>query len=152
MAGRRINNGSVSPDLSDLEVEPELGHEISEPLELNANVSSSDTRTDSDPSDPIIPKWKRTKSKCLRIRNVTDQSGDIDQKPLNKRRWRCSINRKKKRDAVENTQKIEEITRRLRELEERSFKITMLKFRIDYLIAQYTQQQQEDEDSNPDEE
>ena len=119
-------------------------------MELDESSDGSDSFGSSSESESdVAEKWKRLKEeKYKKLRKMSDAVETIhgespeDFKDRRKRRQNIEIT-KKNRNANVTANQVEEITQRLKELEDRSAKVIAQKARIDNLIDQHKQQQQE---------
>lgn len=121
---------------------------------LDMELSSTDSEVFESSSDTededVAEKWKRMKEeKYRKLRKMSDAvenlHGDSPKEYRDRRKRRQSIEiSKKKRNAGATAGQVEEITRRLKELEERSAKVIAQKSKIESLIEQHKQQQADD--------
>ncbi|KAI6656445.1 hypothetical protein LOD99_1241 [Oopsacas minuta] len=110
----------------------------------DSNVFESSSETDDD--EDIAEKWKRMKEeKYKKLRKMSDAveslHGDSPKEYRDRRKRRQNIEiSKKQRNAGAAAGQVEEITQRLKELEERSAKVFAQKSKIDSLIEQHKQE------------
>ena len=122
-----------------------LDMELSSTSDSEVFESSSDTE-----DEDVAEKWKRMKEeKYKKLRQMSDAvenlHGDSPKEYRDRRKRRQSIEvSKKNRNAGATAGQVEEITRRLKELEERSAKVIAQKSKIESLIEQHKQQQADD--------
>ena len=120
-------------------------------MDLSSTSDSEVFESSSDSEDEdVADKWKRMKEeKYKKLRQMSDAveslHGDSPKEYRDRRKRRQSIEiSKKNRNAGATAGQVEEITRRLKELEERSAKVIAQKSKIESLIEQHKQQQADD--------
>ena len=119
-------------------------------METDESSDESDAfGTSSESESDVTEKWKRLKEdKYKKLRKMSDAvehiHGESPKEFKDRRKRRQSIElSKKNRNVGATAGQVEEITQRLKELEERSAKVIAQKSRIDNLIEQHRQQQQQ---------
>ena len=151
--GASISLSEPKDKLTELAMLKLMSQKKGRKMDLDESSSESDVFGSSSESESdVAEKWKRLKEeKYKKLRKMSDAVETIhgespnEFKDRRKRRQNIELS-KKKRNAGVTAGQVEEITQRLKELEERSAKVIAKKSQIDSLIEQHKQQQQQQPD------